>query len=60
MAGLPGEVEEVVLTMEEMSKIVRVPHIRDADANLPLESPNIELQAPAFRNQAVYQQDLRP
>ena len=60
VAGLPGQVEEIVLALHQVVHAVRVAHIGDVDPHPVLDAGDVEQVAAVFRDQAVHQGDLRP
>ena len=53
MAGLAGKVEQIVLSLDQMSDRVRIPDIADVDAHLVPDTVNVEEVPAVARNQAV-------
>ena len=60
VAGLPGQVEQIVLALHQIVHAVLVAHIGDVDPHPVLDAGDVEQVAAVFRDQAVHQGDLRP
>ena len=58
MAGLPGEVEQVMLAAQKLGQAVPVAHIGQIDVQFALKAADIAPVAAVFGNQAVEQRDL--
>jgi len=60
MARLSGEVEQVVLTLDQVSHAELIPNIGDVDSNPVFITFKIKEVAPILRNKAVYDRHSSP
>ena len=60
MAGLAGQVEEIVLPLHQVVHAVGVAHVGDVDPHPVLDAGDVEQIAAIFRDQAVHQGDISP
>ena len=54
MACLAGEVEQIVLTLDQVSHAEFIPNVRNVDANPAFISLQVEEVSPVFGDKAVY------
>ena len=59
VAGLAGEIEEVILAPHQVSEAVFVAHVGDVDAHVIFDAGDVEQVAAVFGNEAVDERDLR-
>ena len=55
VAGLPCQVEQVILPLDQVPHAVLVPHIGDVDLHVVLETGDVEQVAAVFGDQAVHE-----
>ena len=58
MAGLAGEIEEIILLLDQVAHAVFIAHVGDVDLDLVFDPVDVEQVAAVFRHQAVHKQNV--
>ena len=59
MAGLPGEIEKIILAGDEVVDAVRIAHVGDVDVKPVADVGDVERVAAVFGDEGIDERDVR-